>query len=204
MRGTLAWIVAIVAGVVLVLVVTAAVGRHDKSGDKVSAGEWAQSVCGAVGTWRGELEAILEEIRTPPSTGVTGTEEPQSQTPQGRTGLVRTGLTRTVEAVNTLVDGIDNAGVPNTAQGEQAAQKVSDWADSSKRDLENAKDTLHQEAGTLEEAVAQLSGAATAIRSVLASGVQTLAGVAALDPQLASAFRASSTCQQLREEQSSK
>jgi len=38
---------------------------------------------------------------------------------------------------------------------------------------------------------------------VLAAGVQTLVGVAALNPELGAAVQASSTCQQLREEQGS-
>jgi hypothetical protein len=42
-----------------------------------------------------------------------------------------------------------------------------------------------------------------AIRSALATGVHTLSQAAALDPELAAAFRESSTCQQLREEQGS-
>ena len=31
----------------------------------MTAGEWAQNVCGAVGVWRGQIEAIVEDIRTP-------------------------------------------------------------------------------------------------------------------------------------------
>ncbi len=117
MRGALAWIVAIVVGVVVVIVVTALVGNRDKSGETVPAGEWAQSVCGAVGVWRGEIEAIVEDIRTPNASSTAGGEEPQSETPQGRTGFVRKGLERSVQATETLVTGIDNAGVPDTAAG---------------------------------------------------------------------------------------
>ena len=199
----LAWILAIVAGVVLVVVVTAAIGTRDDEGDVVSAGTWAQSVCGAVGVWRGELEAIVEDVRTPPATGVVGTEEPQSETPQGRTGFVRSGLERAVQATDTLVKGIDNAGTPDTPQGEEAASRVSDWADSAKGDLEEAQDALDEEADTLEEAVTQLTGAAGAIGSTLTGSVETLVQVGHLDPAIAAAVRDSSTCQQLREEQSS-
>ena len=199
----LAWILAIVAGVVLVIVVTAAIGSRDDEGDTVNAGTWAQSVCGAAGVWRGQMEAIVEDVRTPPANGVTGTEEPQSETAQGRTGFVRSGLERAVQATDTLVEGIDNAGIPDTPQGEEAAGQVSDWADSAKSDLEDAQDALDEEADTLEEAVSQLTGAAGAIGSTLAGGVQTFVEVARLDPELVAVFRDSSTCQQLREEQSS-
>ena len=203
MRRGLAWILGIVAGIVALLVVTALIGNRDKNGYTVPAGEYAQTVCAAVGTWRGEMEAIIEEIRTPPTGGSLGVEEPQSQTPQGRTGLIRTGLQSSVRAAKTLVEGIDNAGVPDTPQGSAAASQVSDWADSSKKALENAQDSLHNEAQTLEEAMTQLAGGALAVRTTLASGVTTVARVAAQDPQLAAAFRDSSTCQELREEQTS-
>jgi hypothetical protein len=203
MRGRLAWIVAIVAGVLVVLAVTAMVGNRDKSGETVPAGEWAQSVCGAVGTWRGEMKAIVEDIRTPSASGTTGGEEPQSETPQGRTGFVRKGLERGVQATETMVTGIDNAGVPDTPQGDAAAKQVTGWADSSLNDLEAAQDSLETEAETLEEAVKQVTGAAGTIGSVLTGGVQTFTDVARLDPELAAALKSSSTCQELRKKEQS-
>src|SRR5690349_22902242 len=200
--GLLRWIL-VAAGVVVVLLVTLAIGHRDKSGDKVPPGAWAQSVCGAVGTWRGEMEAIVEQVRTPPSKGDLGVAEPQSETPQTRRALVRTGLQESVRATKTLVEGIDDAGAPDSGQGGEAAKQVSAWADASKKNLEDAQQTLEQEAQTLEEALGQYGSAARAIGSTLADGVKTIASVAKLDPVLANAFRESSTCQQLREEQGS-
>lgn len=199
-RGPLAWVVAGV-GVVLVIVVAAAIGGRDKSDETVPAGEWAQSVCGAAGTWRGEMEAILDEVRQAPSRGSLGVAEPQSETPQTRRGFVRAGLERAVQATDTLVEGIDNAGAPDTPQGEQAAQQVSDWASSSKDDLEQAQDSLDTEADTLEDAIRQVTTAAGALGTTLASGVKTIADVAASDPALAAALRDSSTCQELRKKE---
>ena len=199
-RGPLAWVVAGV-GVVLVIVVAAAIGGRDKSDETVPAGEWAQSVCGAAGTWRGEMEAILDEVRQAPSRGSLGVAEPQSETPQTRRGFVRAGLERAVQATDTLVEGIDNAGAPDTPQGEQAAQQVSDWASSSKDDLEQAQDSLDTEADTLEDAIRQVTTAAGALGTTLASGVKTVADVAASDPALAAALRDSSTCQELRKKE---
>jgi hypothetical protein len=197
MRGPVPWLLA-AGGVLLVIVVVALIGNRDKSGDTVTAGEWAQSVCGAVGTWRGDLEAIVEDIRTPPSLGATGSEEPQSETPQGRTGFIRSGVERAVQSADTMVEGIDRAGTPETAQGEQAQQQVSDWADSAHEALENAQDSLDEEAETIGDSIAQLASAAGAIRVTIAEGVRTLADVARLDPELGQAIRDSSTCQELR------
>ena len=203
MRGRLVWIVAIVAGVLVVLVATAMIGNRDKSGETVPAGEWADSVCGSVAVWRGEIESIVDAIRQPSATGSTGTEEPQSETPQGRTGFVRSGLERPVRATHTMITGIDNAGIPDTPQGEEAANAISGWADATRNDLEDAQDSLDQEADTLAEAIAQLTDAARAITGAVTSGVKAVADVARTDPQLAAALRDSSTCQQLREETTS-
>lgn len=201
MRGPVAWIVGIVAGIVLVLVATAMVGNRDDSGETVPAGQWAQSVCGSIGVWRGEIEDIVDGIRQAPATG-TGLEEPQSQTPQGSPSLVRSGLEESVRATEVLVTGIDNAGTPDTDQGEAAAQQVASWADTSLANLNKAEDSLDTEAATPEEAIAQLMGAAGAIRLTVVSGYETLADVALLEPELAAAIHESSTCQQLMAEQS--
>ena len=199
-RGPLAWIVAAV-GVVAVIVVAAVIGGRDKSDETVPAGEWAQSVCGAVGVWRGEFEAIIEDIRTPAAFGDAGVDEPQSETPQTRRGFVRAGLEVAVQATDTLVEGIDNAGAPDTPQGQEAATKMSDRANSSKDDLEQAQDSLDDEADTLEDAITQVTTAAGAIGTTLTSGVKTFADIAASDPALAAALRDSSTCQQLRKKE---
>ena len=198
-RGPLAWIVGIAVGVVLVLGVTAWIGNRDDRGETVTAGEWAQNVCGSVGAWGGAMESIVEDIRTPSAVNPAG-EEPQSETPQGRTGFVRKGLERARTVTETMVEGVDNAGVPDTAQGEQAAEQVSEWADSALSDLEDSEDTLDDEAETIEESIRQLTDAAGTIATVLTSGAQTLVDVGRLGPELVPAFRATSTCQQLREE----
>ena len=199
MRGPWAWVVAAVGGVVLVLIVTAMIGNRDNSDETVSAGEWAQNVCGAVGVWRGELEATVEQIRTPPA-AAGGDVEPQSETPQERTGFIRTGLERAVQATETMVEGVENAGTPDTPDGEQAADVVSSWADDALDELEDAQDSLDEEADTLEASIQQLTGAARAIGSVLASGTRTVADVVQTDPELVSVIRDTSTCQELREE----
>jgi hypothetical protein len=198
-RGPLPWILAAV-GVIAVIIVAAAIGGSDESGETVPAGEWTQSVCGAIGVWRGELEDIVDDVRNPNAQTAAGSEEPQSETPQGRTGFIRKGLERAVQAADTLVIGIDDAGIPDSPQGEEAAKTVSDWADSAQKELEDAQDSLDEEADSLEQSIEQLTAAARAIGAVLAGGVQTLAEVTRTDPQLAATALDTSTCQQLRAE----
>jgi hypothetical protein len=198
MRAPFTWLVAGV-GILLVIVAAVAIGNRDDSGDTVPAGEWAQNVCAAVGVWRGQMEAIVEDVRTPSAVAPSG-EEPQSETPQGRTGLIRAGLERSIQATETVVEAIDGSGVPDTENGEEAAEQVSSWADGAVNDLNQAEDLLDDEAETLEESVEQLTAAAGAIGAVLESGRQTIADIADTDPELADALRDSGTCQHVREE----
>ena len=198
MRAPFTWLV-VGVGILLVIVAAAAIGNRDQSGETVPAGEWAQNVCAAVGVWRGQMEAIVEDIRTPPATG-TGSEEPQSETPQGRTALIRAGLERGVQATETVVDAIDGSGVPDSANGEESAEQVSSWADGAVDELNQAQDTLDDEAETLEDSIEQLTAAAAAIGTVLESGRQTIIDIAASDPELADAIRDSGTCQHVRED----
>jgi hypothetical protein len=203
MRGWVVWAVGIAAGIALVLIATALIGTRDKSGETVPAAEWADSVCGAAAVWRGEVESIVDSIRQPSATGSTGTEEPQSETPQGRRGFIRDGLERTILATDTLITGIDKAGTPDTPQGEQAANAISGWADATRNDLHDAQDALDEEAATLADAIKQLTAAAGAITGAVTSGVKAVADVARTDPELATALRDSSTCQELRKETTS-
>ena len=184
MRGPLAWILAAV-GIVAVIVVAALIGDRDRSGETVPAGEWAQNVCGTIAVWRGEIETIVEDIRTPSSESTAGGEEPQSETPQGRTGFLRKGVERGVQAAETLVEGIDNAGVPDTEQGEEGAEVVSNWADSALNGLEAADESLDEEADSLEESLEQFAQAARALGASLAGGAIVFADLAQADPELA-------------------
>jgi hypothetical protein len=190
---------AVAGGIVLVIVAGLLIGDEDRSGETVSAGEWAQNVCAAVGVWRGQMEAIVEDVRTPSSV-TPGGEEFQSETPQGRTGLIRVGVERALQATEDVVDAIDASGVPDTASGEQAAEQVSSWANGAVNDLDSAQESLEEEADSIDEAVAQLTGAASAIQGVLESGREAIADIVVTDPELAGALSDSSTCQHVREE----
>ena len=199
-RGPLTWIVGIAVGVVLVLGVTALIGNRDeqrRARSRPASGRRTCAAPSASGAARSRRSSRTSGLRAPIS---TAGEEPQSETPQGRTGFVRKGLERGVQATETMVEGIDNAGVPDTENGEDAANDVSDWAERALGDLEEAQDSLDDEADSLEESIEQFTDATGTIGGVLVSGVQTITDVAQLDPALAAAFLDTSTCQQLREE----
>jgi hypothetical protein len=198
MRGPLPWILA-TGGVVLLLVLGAMLNDREE-GETVPAGEWAQSVCGAVGVWRGNLEEIVDDVRDPNASSAVG-EEPQSETPQGRSGYIRDGLARALDVTEIMVTGVDNAGVPDTPEGEEAAQRMSEWAGEAQESVEEAQDSLDDEADSLDAALEQLTDAARAIAAVYASGAQTIVEVTRLDSELGAALSDASTCQELREDE---
>lgn len=195
MRG-LGWIVAVV-GIVLILVATGLIGDRDRSGESVPAGEWAQDVCAAVGVWRGEAEAISESFRL---SSESNEQTENAPTPEGKLGAAQLALERSLEAADTLIEAIDRAGVPETPNGEEAADQVSSWANGARNDLEEAEDLLDDEPDSLEDDIERVTEIARLIAGVLESGRQVLASVASSDPELEAAFQESSTCQELRAE----
>jgi hypothetical protein len=198
MRGPLPWIFATV-GVLALLVVGAALGDREE-GETVPAGEWAQSVCGAVGVWRGDLAVIFGEV-TEPNAAASAAEEPQSETPQGRTAFIRQSLERAISATEIMVEGVQNAGVPDSAEGEEAAERISEWAGQAEEELEEAEDALDEDPESAEQAIEQLTEAAQTVFAVRASGAQTILEVTQLDPELGTALTDASTCQELREDE---
>jgi hypothetical protein len=169
-----------VAAVVTFAIAAAACGSSDDdgSGDTVSAADWAENVCGAVGVWRDEMDAIAAD---------TGTLTEAS---------VRSGLEQALVLTENVVDAIDAPGVPDTENGAEAAEQVSSWANGAINDLNQAQGALETEGGT--DTLEELRSAAGAIESVVESGRQVLADIALTDPELAEAIEDSDTCQELQ------
>lgn len=197
MSRTVAWIVIVLIGLGALMIVTAAIGSRDER-EQVSAAEYADNVCSAVGAWRGSIESIVDDIRTPAAIGDAGVEEPQSETPQGRTGFVRAGLERAVVATSTLTEAVTRSGVPDSPQGEQVAEQFQAWADDSETELQAASEALDDEPDSLEQALQATAASAGAIGSTLTSGVRTVTEAARTDPDLTRAFRDSDVCAELR------
>lgn len=194
---TAAWILIVILGIGALFLVTALIGTRDER-KSVSANEYAENVCSAVGTWRGSIEALADDIRRPAALGGLQSSEPQSETPQSRTGFVRNGLQRAIEATSTLSEGIARSGVPETPQGEQVAELFQNWADTTEDQLSAASEALEQDPETLEQSLDQVAGAATTISKSVATGVATVAQAAATDPELVPAFRSADACGELR------
>jgi hypothetical protein len=201
MRGWVLW-VGILAGLLVLIGIVAAVGGDDDTEETVSALEWADNVCGTVFVWRGEMESIVDGVRSSGDAGVSGTES-GAQSPQGRSGSVRTGLEQALLATETMVEGIARAGIPDTPNGQDAADALASWADDAVDELEDAQDALAEDTDTTSEELERLAGAVGTIVGVYASGGQAIAEAAVDDPQLLGALRESEECEQLADEVSS-
>jgi hypothetical protein len=201
MRSWIVW-VGILLGLVVLIGSGAAIGGDDDTDETVSAREWADNVCGTVLVWRGEMESIVDGVRSAgqidASPGETGAESPQ-----GRVGSVLTGFEQALLATETMVVGLSRAGIPDTPNGEEAADELESWADDAVDDIEDAQDALEEDVDTTEEQIEQLGEAVGTIVEVYASGGQAVADAAVSDSELARAMRESEKCDRLREEASS-
>ena len=154
MRGSSLWILAIVAGVLVVLVATAMIGDRDKSGETVPAGEWAQKRLR-----RGRRLARRDRGRS--SMTSANRARPARLAPRSRSRRRRRGgrassgrgssepcgrRTRCRRASTTPAS-------PTRRKATRRRTRSPDWADSTRNDLEDAQDSLDEEADTLDEAI---------------------------------------------------
>ena len=186
---------AIVAfGIALVLGAAALAGSREKSDQPVSATEWANAVCGSVAVWRGELETIANDFRSPGRIHA-------DQTREDRRASVRLALERTVTATDTLVQGIESAGVPETPEGRQAADEIQAWADTAHTNLEDSLDAF-EDTGEGPRGGREGGGAPPrGNRETRVAGGGTRRGGARLDAQLGAAFVDAETCRSFSEEE---
>lgn len=202
MRGWVAWVVGILAGLVILTAVVALVGSDDDEGQTVTAAEWADSVCGTALVWRGTMESIVDGVRSAGQSGTSGSES-GAESPQGRSGSVRTGLEQALLATETMVEGIARAGIPDTPNGQEAADGLASWADDAVDEIEDAQDALGEDVDTTSEEIELLSAAVATIFEVYGSGGQAVADAAVNDPELLAALSASPRCEELKQEAAS-
>ena len=174
------------------------IGGDDDSGETVAAAEWADNVCGTVAVWRGEMESIVDGVRSAGGSGTAGSES-GAESPQGQTGSVRTGLEQALLATETMVEGISRAGIPDTPNGQDAADGLEGWADDAVGEIEQAQEALGEDTDSTGDEIEQLAAAVGTILEVYASGGQAVADAAVEDPELLAALAESETCEQLQE-----
>jgi hypothetical protein len=186
---------------VLVLVgFVAAVDGRDNTGETVRADRWADDVCGAVGAWEGQLEAIGDDLAE--NNFAARENDGGSGDHVEATIFVREAIDRAVDATDqTLQEGLERSGIPDVADGEQATRILAAWAQSTENDLLAVEDTLDRSPDTPSDAYVALRGAVTALERSALAGRAAFRQVAALDPELSDALEESRNCEELMREE---
>ena len=200
MRSWVVALIIVVGGLVVIIGVSAALANDDNTGQTVSADDWADDVCGAVGAWEGQLEAIRDELDQ--SNYAARRSDGGSGDSVERTLAVRVAIDRAIQATrDTLRDGLKRAGIPEGAGGQAASLALRSWALKTETDLRVAKAILKRNPGSTTAAYAALSAASHALQQSLVTGRATFLRASGAEG-LAEAFSNSDNCQTLREEPS--
>lgn len=191
---------AVLVGLVAVIVVSAAIGGQDNTGESVRPSSWADDTCQTIGAWEGALEGIGDDLRS------TNSAARQNDGGSGdhveMTVYVRESVDRAIQVTNeTLQEGLERAGYPDVPQGRQAALILQNWAQQTENALIAVSETLEDEPATPSTALGGVADAASALRASAVGGRAAFAQVAALDPELADALDGSSDCRELQDEQ---
>ena len=117
----------------------------------------ADNVCGTVLVWRGEMESIVDGVRSAGGAGTSGSES-GAESPQGESGRCAP-AEQALLATETMVEGVSRAGIPDTPNGQDAADGLSGWADGAVDEIERAQDALGEETDSTSDELEQLADA---------------------------------------------
>jgi hypothetical protein len=196
------WLLAVLlaVGLVAILVVTAVVANSDNTGETVSASRWADDVCGSVGAWEGQLEAIGDEVQQS-NYGAHRNDGGSGDSVERRI-FVRDAIDRAIQATrDPLREGLKRAGLPDTSGGVASAAIIRAWALKTEHDLRVAKQTLRNDVDTNSQAAAALELAVNALKQSAVNGRLAFQQAGSRDTDLANAFGASDNCTELQKEQ---
>jgi hypothetical protein len=198
----LAWIVAIVAGVIVLSAIVAAAtgnGRND-TGKTVKASGWANDVCGVTGAWQGELKDIRDELRD--NNYAARRIDGGSGDNVEETITLRGAVDRAIRATtDTLQEGLKRSGIPDANKGAQASALLLDWSLKTETNLRIAKAQLQAKPTSPAEAFAALGPPVRALSLSALQGRAAFNQAAALDPALSDALAGSRNCDRLKTEQ---
>jgi hypothetical protein len=197
--GLLAILIAVV-GIVALFAITAAIGSNDNTGEAVSPSSWADDVCGAVGAWEGQFEALKDELdqnnyAARRSDGYTGDSVERSPG-------VRLVLNRAIRATDDVLrEGLKQAGYPDVQGGQAAALALRAWALQTELRLVAAKRALRTDTDSTSQGYQALATASQVLQQAAVNGRAAFQKAGGVDPAIADALSGSDNCQELQEEQ---
>lgn len=185
---------------VAVILASAAVGGRDNTGEEVRASSWADDVCGTVGAWEGQLEAIGDELRLN-NVGARRNDGGSGDHVEGIV-YVRSVVDRVIDATDqTLQEGLARAGYADTTQGRQASLVLRNWAQDTENALIAVRQSMKDDPDTTAASFAALGNAVAALERSAVQGRAAFRQVAALEPELADALDGSRECRDLMREE---
>jgi hypothetical protein len=194
-------IAAIVVGLIVLTGVLAVVGSgSDNTGDTVRASQWADDVCGTVGTWQGELKDLREDL----GNSTYGARESDGGSGDAVEHVVylRSILPRLIVSTeDTLQRGLERAGIPDADNGKEAALILRTWAVDTENKLRTVNQTLKRQPKATSSAFESLALTVGALGQSAVDGRAAFKKVQALDPALADAIGGSRNCDDLMKEQ---
>ena len=200
MRGLLTLVIAVVGSLLLLAILIGMDVGNDNSSATVRAPRWADDVCAATGAWEGQIEVISDGVRT--STSATRPNDGGSGDHVEWTLFARTAITRAIQATDlTLVEGIRQAGVPNTDSGPEASKILLDWANETKEGLRAARATIERDPDSTTAAIEAIGYSSAVLSQAQLKGRQAYEQVAALNSDLEDALSGSDKCTNLRGKQ---
>ena len=178
----------------------AAVAGGDHSGESVRASSWADDVCGTVGAWEGQLEAIGDDVELN-NIGARQNDGGSGDHVEG-VPYVRSAIDRVIDATDqTLQEGLTRAGMPDTATATSphapslpGRRRRRTSSSPSRKTSRTTRTPRPPPSPALGEAVQVLERSAIAGREVFEL-------VAGLEPELDDAFDGSGECRRLMDEE---
>ena len=164
MRSTWLIYVACAVGFVLLLGIGVAISDGaDNKGDTVKASNWADDVCGTVGSWEGQLEAIGDDVKHEQRRRASITTAPPATPSRARSTSARPSTVRSRPPTTRCRRDCERAGIPEASGGAQAAAALLDWAQLTENALLAAEQSMRQKPNTTSAAFASLGTAVKAL-----------------------------------------
>jgi hypothetical protein len=170
--------------VVVIPVVLASCGGGG-GGGKVSATDYASSVCTHIKTWLAQIKQRASDLKTAVSPGTS---------PQRGKDLLGSYLDGVISDTDGMINAIKDAGTPDVPNGSQISDTLVSGLDQAKAAFDDARSQVDQLPTNSRTAFAHAAEQlGTSINSKVGGVVQSFQGLKS--PQLDQAFRTASACQ---------
>jgi hypothetical protein len=195
MRGFLALVVGTIGALVLIAVLVGIAADEDNSTKIVTLERWTEDTCGTVATYKGQLEAIGDDLRRS-RPGLRDNDCGSGDHVEASVD-VRDAIDRALQGAGTLQEGLLRAGIPDAREGGEASLILRTWAQELEDDLRASQVGFDDSVADSTLAYDQLRAATAALGASIAEGRRAYQEVLALDSAYEDAFTGERACNDL-------